>query len=353
MRVAFVGYSSSVWTGGYNYILNLCRVLVEYAPTVEPWLFVSPDIPEDDLAPFRSLLTGRIVVAPSLSANRGIGYYFRTALTGRDDAALRQFRRHGIDVVFEAYAFYGWRFPIPTMAWFADFQHREHPEFFSSSNYWRREAGHWLQRLCGRTVIVSSESVGRDAQRYYRVPNNQLRVVRFAVTIADVPTDEECQAARARYGLPERFLFLPNQFWKHKNHEVVVRPLAHLKQHGITVHVAASGNTLDYRQPETFAALARLVTELGVSDRFLILGMIPYADVSALMGAAVAVINPSFSEGWSTTVEEAKALGAKIVLSDIPVHREQALDAGLFFRSPRRLRPCETNGARNDGVFVV
>jgi hypothetical protein len=34
-------------------------------------------------------------------------------------------------------------------------------------------------------------------------------------------------------------------------------------------------------------------------------------------------IQPSLFEGWSTTVEDAKCLNQHVLLSDIPVHREQ------------------------------
>ena len=49
------------------------------------------------------------------------------------------------------------------------------------------------------------------------------------------------------------------------------------------------------------------------------------------MRGAVAIVNPSLSEGWSTNVEEARALGVPMVLSDIAVHREQAGDRAVFF----------------------
>ena len=58
----------------------------------------------------------------------------------------------------------------------------------------------------------------------------------------------------------------------------------------------------------------------------------PYDDLLSLMHHALAVVNPSFFEGWSTTVEEAKSLGKTVILSDIPVHREQAPDRGHYFR---------------------
>jgi glycosyltransferase involved in cell wall biosynthesis len=54
------------------------------------------------------------------------------------------------------------------------------------------------------------------------------------------------------------------------------------------------------------------------------------------MRASIAVINPSLIEGWSTTVEEAKSLGVPLILSDIPVHREQTQEA-MFF-DPRSAR---------------
>ncbi|MCL4501103.1 MAG: glycosyltransferase, partial [Deltaproteobacteria bacterium] len=54
-------------------------------------------------------------------------------------------------------------------------------------------------------------------------------------------------------------------------------------------------------------------------------------ELAALMRHAMAMINPSLFEGWSTTVEEAKSLGKRILLSDIPVHKEQAPERGIFF----------------------
>jgi glycosyltransferase involved in cell wall biosynthesis len=49
------------------------------------------------------------------------------------------------------------------------------------------------------------------------------------------------------------------------------------------------------------------------------------------MQFAVAFINPSYFEGWSTTVEEAKSMGKGVLLSDIPVHREQSPQLGVYF----------------------
>ena len=64
---------------------------------------------------------------------------------------------------------------------------------------------------------------------------------------------------------------------------------------------------------------------------FRVLGPVPFPHLTGLMLHSVALINPSKFEGWSTTVEEAKSLGKTIILSDIPVHREQAPSLGRYF----------------------
>ena len=53
----------------------------------------------------------------------------------------------------------------------------------------------------------------------------------------------------------------------------------------------------------------------------------------SLMYYSIAVINPSKSEGWSNTVEQAKAMGKKIILSDIKVHLEQRDSNCVFFQA--------------------
>ena len=82
--------------------------------------------------------------------------------------------------------------------------------------------------------------------------------------------------------------------------------------------------------PASMTIFRRRFGTYHLEKNFIFLGVIPYKDVLGLMRAAVAVINPSVMEGWSTTVEEAKSLGLPLILSDIPVHREQATTVRRF-----------------------
>ena len=58
---------------------------------------------------------------------------------------------------------------------------------------------------------------------------------------------------------------------------------------------------------------------------------IPLQEVKTLQAYSCAVIQPSLFEGWNTSVEESKQIGKRILLSDIPVHREQNPENGVFF----------------------
>src|SRR4029077_3336699 len=104
-----------------------------------------------------------------------------------------------------------------------------------------------------------------------------------------------------------------------------------LKQRACNIVVAASGSPKDTGGTDYFDNLMREVAARGLKANFRYLGMIPLDQVYALLRTAVAVINPSRFEGWSTTVEEAKSLGVPLPLSDIDVHREQASDTACYF----------------------
>ena len=183
---------------------------------------------------------------------------------------------------------------------------------------------------CMDKVILSSETAKADFIKYYPQYKDKACVLHFAPVLDFVPLNGVSKV-QEKYGIAGKYFFLPNQYWKHKNHKVVLEALRILKEDGNFVRVVSTGNTSDYRAPEYFAEIKEFIKEHELVDRYLILGMIPYADVQALAEASLGYINPSFFEGWSTTVEEAKYRGKPILLSDLKVHREQAPEKSVFF----------------------
>ncbi|WP_249131645.1 MULTISPECIES: glycosyltransferase [unclassified Bradyrhizobium] len=179
--------------------------------------------------------------------------------------------------------------------------------------------------------MLSSESAFRDFRAYYPNASNRVSVVRFATQPPAAFLDISPSEVIAAYNLPTNYFYLPNQFYRHKNHRLVVDALAILKRRGIEVVVCASGSTEDRREPGYYDLVNSEIRRRGLDTHFRHLGVIPLPHVYALLRASTALLNPSRFEGWSTTVEEAKSFGVPMILSDIDVHREQTAGAARYF----------------------
>lgn len=332
MRVAFPMIGGKDWTGGRNYLLNLIRALTKHSPGVlTPVLLFGDDVSTDETAPFACLLGVELVSTPLLDQDRRLGSLALSLAFGADSAMKRLLKDQRIDVVFEAAQFFGTRLGIPAIAWLPDFQHRHLPKLFSTFARLKRELGFRAQIAAGRTVMLSSDDARQDCERFYPATRGRTHTVNFAVPPSGLMDPEASHKIAVSYGLPRDFFYLPNQFWVHKNHLLVAEALGLLRKQGRRVIVAASGNTQDPRNPGYYSQLCERIRTLGVEEDFRLLGLIPYEHLIVLMRSSVALLNPSLSEGWSTTVEEARSLGVPLILSDLAVHREQAGDTASYF----------------------
>lgn len=262
-------------------------------------------------------------------------------LVGRPLLANRLLRRDGIAVLSHG-APTGAR-ALRNAAWLPDFQHRYLPQYFPESELRKRDALFRSTIERSDLVIVSSEAARRDLQAFCPEHGAKARVLRFAAIPPTVELDQRLDLAKA-HGLAGRFFYIPNQAWAHKNHLTAIEALARLRDLP-DVNIVCSGSLKDYRNPRHLENLQAAINAHGLRERFRLLGIVPYDHIAELMLQAVAVINPSQFEGWSTTVEEAKALGVPLIVSDIPVHREQCeglparffapLDAGALAQTMR------------------
>ena len=245
--------------------------------------------------------------------------------------ALSDFLRdHGVDVFFSGTE-YGPRFEVPLLSWIPDFQHRHLPEMFSTIELEDRDRQFARIAKYADRIILSSQTAFRDLEVFIPEGAAKARVLSFVAQIPSQIYDANPDWVCDRYHLPRRFLYLPNQFWKHKNHELVIHALSSIKDKQSDAVVVCTGNTNEVRHPFHFANLMARVAELGLRDHFIMLGLVPHEHTFALMRQSLAVLQPSLFEGWSTTIEEAKSLGKSLIVSDLAVHREQNAPASTYF----------------------
>lgn len=331
MRVAFTLFIDRNWTGGLNYLRNLFSALQDFpAAQVQPVLFISPDTPREAYASLLPHLAEPPVVVQGWTGGRA-ARWLGTMLRGYDKISLQAFRAARIDAVFFNDVWYGFRFPLPTIGWIADFQHCHLKQMFTPLQRFKRGLKYSVYCYSASRLMVSSEDGRHDGETFYAAARGRIDAVPFAVQLAGDVHAVDARAVARQHGLPEKFLYFPGQLWRHKNHLLLVQALARLKAVGTDIVVAASGQAADARHPGYPGQVMQALQAAGLEDSLRMLGHVPYSHIMPLMRASAAVLNPSLFEGWSTPVEEAKALGVPLVLSGLRVHREQAPEDSVFF----------------------
>uniref|UniRef100_A0A7C4EJJ0 Glycosyltransferase n=1 Tax=Fundidesulfovibrio putealis TaxID=270496 RepID=A0A7C4EJJ0_9BACT len=336
LRVAVPALGGPDWMAGVSLVANLARA--------------------NALLPPDERLELHLAVFPhargSLALHGPVAEHFAGVLLVEDTAPLDP-GEHGpvarlpaapcprpLDVLERVHALFpmdanaDWGFYVGRRAvvWVPDVQHRLLPHFFSVQERARRDGLYARVARDAPLAVFSTRAARDDFAACFPDNRASLRVLpHHSVPGPEFSQPLDADALRARYALPERFLLCCNQFWIHKDHACLLRALARLRDAGSPTLLALTGHPDDCRFPGHYTDMLRLARDLGLENLARFLGLVPRADQLGLMRLAAAVVQPSLFEGWSTSLDEARLLGRPQVLSDIPAHREHAVDGALYF----------------------
>jgi len=253
-----------------------------------------------------------------------------------DRNVARAYRDAGIDFVLQLsphYAPFVARTPFVVPIF--DLNHRIQPEFPEVSAFGgieRREYVHINICRFATFVLVDSEVGQDDVLRFYGeyIGEDRIRVLPYYPPIAQTPapTASQLAAVAAKYNLPKRFFFYPAQFWRHKNHELILRAAKLLLDQGEVVPFVFCGAYADYFRARNFIELRALAGQLGVPISYV--GAVPAEDVAALYCLSAGLVMPTFFGPTNIPPLEAWHYGRPVIVSDIRGMREQVGDAALL-----------------------
>jgi glycosyltransferase involved in cell wall biosynthesis len=311
-RIGLLHQGDRWWFAGVNYIHTVLRQLELLPDRPASTLLLKRGL--DDL--YDEVQADRIVYdgLQTPSVRNRIGRLRRWQWARSLGAAITRSR---CEVVFPLQFAPPIELPVPWVGWIPDLQHLVMPENYKAAERDERDRrfGELLKRA--RLVVLSSECSRRDAIAFDPSSAERLRVVPFASVPPNTWWMDDPVTAASRLGLPDRFVLFPSQGWPHKGHATLIAALAKVPE----VHLVLTG--VDPKDAARGAWVAELVDRSGLGDRTTMLGFRTRREVFSLLRRAVAVVQPSRFEGWSLLVEDAIAAGRPIVLSDLPVHREQ------------------------------
>ncbi len=332
-RIAFNLNLDGQWTGGVSYYENLFRALAYLKDSRNFKLlgFYS------EYQPFLDSLTDKldelyqVVDSGSGSQNVLKRILLKNSRFFRLEPVLsKHMRERDVDIAFLR-GDPGINYKVQVLSWFPDFQYFHLPEMFSGEERYIldrtiKDIGRYSAR-----VILSSEAAKNDFLQIVPEFADKARVLSFVSFVDDMVYKQDVRGVCDKYHLPERFFLLPNQFWKHKNHKMVLDALKLAHRVSPDIKIVSTGLLADYRNPTYSSEFLAEISRSGVRDSFIMLGVLPRSDLYAIMRQSLAVIQPSLFEGWSTIVEEVKSLGKMIIVSDLPVHREQNPPMAEYF----------------------
>ncbi|MEN6414758.1 MAG: glycosyltransferase family 1 protein [Veillonellales bacterium] len=332
IRVGFI-IEDNGWLGGLNYFRNLFNAVYNMPERkFELVIFTGKNSSLNlfsGFPPVEIIHTSYFTRLHPLWMLHKIGYYYF-----HNDLFLERFlKRHHIDVLSHA-NFLSKNSSVPVLGWIPDFQCMYYPKLFSDKGMRSHESNLRLIAKYAQAVVVSSFDAKKDMGKFMPQYISKAKVLHFAVVPQNNDSRKNMEYLEDKYNIHYPYFYVPNQFWAHKNHKILIDALNILREKEIPITIVMTGKTVDPRQPEYFDNLMRYAQECNVLNKFRVLGIVPYSDVMSLLRNCLAVINPSFFEGWHTGVEEARSLGKPTLLSDIPIHREQDPSGGVFF-NPR------------------
>ena len=337
-KIMFIANGGKEWIGGLYYVKNIIYTMIKKSMiTGETSVYIlvkgeSASIFETfrkyknvNIIEYKNNKFNDIIIKASIKFTKKIF----------DVQMITLIKNYKIDYIYPVNSFPLFFLKKQSVYWIPDFQHIHLPEMFSEKEIDFRNKSFRNIAQNHLNLILSSNDAYNDYKTIYPQYLNGVNVINFESFIEDDIENidnEFIKRTLEKYNVPEEFVFLPNQFWKHKNHITAFKAISYLvnnKKKDITL--VCTGNTEDYRNIDYFSKLKKFINEKNISNNIRILGFISRREQLALMIACKVVLQPSLFEGWGTVVEDAKALNKSIIMSNINVHYEQKNDKCTIF----------------------
>ncbi len=239
---------------------------------------------------------------------------------------------------------------IPTVCTIYDLQFKTYPEFFAGEDLAHRKRT-FIDACRRATVLTAISDYSRDSAISHgsldaaRIRTIYLRMARRLMHGA------ECdKLILDRLGLvTQRYFAYPANFWKHKNHEMLLTAFGMACCGGLPADIKLVCSGAPGARQAWLMSAARA---MNLGDRILFPGYLANAELAALMASCTAVVFPSLYEGFGLPVIEAMAAGVPVACSNTTSLPEVAGNAAIFFdpKVPAQIAKAMITLAENEAL---
>jgi glycosyltransferase involved in cell wall biosynthesis len=214
---------------------------------------------------------------------------------------------------------------------FHDLQDLFYPELFRDDELLSRRSYYSFYKDVAQQFFAVSEFTKSSMVEKLNIPADKIKVTYLAGDNFQEPADPADDRFANRFG---RYLIYPAKFWKHKNHEFLLRAVAvrktEFKRQGLQILLTGGFTESDCETLRSEAA------RQGIGDEVRILGYQTNQALRALIRNATFLVFPSLFEGFGMPVLEAFGAGCPVLCAHQTSLPEVAGDAAVFF-DPRQI----------------
>ena len=178
-------------------------------------------------------------------------------------------------------------------------------------------------------IIAVSRQTRDDLIQHFGASPEKIRVIYEGVSpeFEAYPTEEERQRVLKKFGLPARFFLYVGMMKPHKNVNRLIELFEKLRNQKKLGSALVLVGRKDRKYPKGFERLEKLETGNGIHY---LSGVESKKELAALYASAVALVHPSFYEGFGLTCLEAMALGTPVIVSQVASLPEVVGEAGYY-----------------------
>jgi glycosyltransferase involved in cell wall biosynthesis len=206
---------------------------------------------------------------------------------------------------------------------------RRFPEVGSPFEFRNREKHYRTVVKYADGILVDSEMGKKHVIESYAAEPSRIHVLPF-IAPPHLATLEGKSDLLTRFQVPEKFVFYPAQFWRHKNHLGLIRALALLAKGGVTVPAVFVGSPKNAGKD-----IQHAIGLNGLENQVRILPYVTDAELVQLYRKAWALVMPTFFGPTNIPPLEAFMLGCPVAISAVYGMKEQLGDAALYFDPER------------------
>jgi glycosyltransferase involved in cell wall biosynthesis len=338
--------------GAKVFVLELIRGLARIAPQFQ-FVLLTQAISHEELSCLDCANVRRLMVlgAPDSAINQVRTRGFYSSLAPRLPAFFRRrlaqgaykinsflkrasgrsvLRRIGANLLFcpfTAPTFFDRK--VPTVCIIYDLQFATYPLFFEPEDVAYRKST-FLDACRKASVLVAISDYSRGAAiAYGKFDPNKIKTIALRMAQRMPLAELDTTSVLDRLGLsPKRYLLYPANFWKHKNHEMLLTALGMAYANGLSedIKLVCTGVPNARREFVQCAAVS-----FGLGSRVVFPGYLSNSELAELLNDAGGLVFPSLYEGFGLPVLEAMAAGVPVACSNVTSLPEIAGRAAIYF----------------------